>query len=92
VFADKAELFNRLVQRMCALVYHQLDLPHTSGSHSRLRRVRSEVGQSHGMSPMRNRRCDSQLIAEEEASLFMELGSTSDECRPVFVVADEELN
>jgi len=44
---------------------------------------------------MRDRRCDSQhVIEEEEDSLYLELGShmsLNDESRPVFVVAEEEL-
>jgi len=76
------------------LVDHQLDLPPHSTSGSRqLRHVRSDVGLSHSALPMRFRRCDSQHIAEEEAPSCMELASTSDEHRPVFVVADgEEVN
>jgi len=101
VFADKAELFNHLVQRMCTLVDHRLDLPPHSSTQNRLRRVRSDVGQnlrSLPLSSMRDRRCDSQHVIEEEDSLYLELGDLvtrvplNDECRPVFVVADEELS
>jgi len=96
VFADKAELFSRLVQHACALVDHQLDLPARSPARSRLRRVRSDVGHTlHSMSQTRCRRCDSQHIAEEEPSFCMELESavtTDDECRPGFVVGDDELH
>lgn len=93
MFADKAELFNSLVQRMCTLVDHRLDVPPRTSSRSQLRRVRSDVGQSHTVSSMRFRRCDSQHIAEEEdIPCCMDLLSTDDESRPVFVIADEELN
>jgi len=97
VFADKADLFNRLVQRVCAMVDHQLDTPpHNSGSRSSLRRVRTDASLSlHNVSLMHRRRCDSQHITEEETPLCVELESLADvsgECRPVFVVADEELN
>jgi len=98
VFADKAELFNRLVQRTCTLVDHHLDLPPRSGTQTRLRRVCSDVGQnlhSRPLSSMRDRRCDSQHVIEEESSLCMELGShvpVNDDDRPVFVVAEEDLS
>lgn len=96
MFADKVELFNHLVQHVCTLVDHQLDLPPRCPARSRLRRVRSDVGHSlHSMSQTRFRRCDSQHIAEEEMSLYTELESavtTNDERRPVFVVADEEMD
>ena len=98
MFADKAELFNRLVQRMCTLVDHQLDLPPRSTTQARLRRVSSDVGQTLHSLPllsMRGRRCDSQHVIEEEDSLHLELGGhlpLNEECRPVFVVADEELS
>lgn len=94
MFADQAELLNRLVQRVCLLVDHHLDVPpHSSGlTSSRLRRVCSEVGHSRGLSSVHFRRCDSQHIAEEETPLCMELSSTDDKCRPVFVVDAEELN
>jgi len=97
VFADKAELFNRLVQRICTLVDHQLDLPPHSSSRSRLRRVCSDVGHLHSLplSSMRGRRSDSQHVIVEENSLYLELGShvsPNDESRPVFVVAEEDLH
>lgn len=94
MFADQAELFNRLVQRVCLLVDHHLDVPphRSSLTSSRLRRVRSEVGRGHSMLSVHFRRCDSQHIAEEDTPLCMELASTDDECRPVFVVDAEELN
>lgn len=95
MFVDKAELFNSLVQRVCTLVDHHLDVPpHSSAvtvSHSRMRRVCSDVGQRHSASSARYRRCDSQHIAEEETLPYMELSSAGDECRPVFVVDEEEL-
>jgi len=91
VFADKVELFNGLIQRVCTLVDHQLDHSHHSITHSQLRRVRSDVGQTHCLNSACLRRCDTQYIAEEDASLCMELGSTSgDEYRPLFLVGDEE--
>jgi len=96
VFADKAELFNHLVQHVCTLVDHQLDLPHRRPAHSRLRRVSSDVGHSLPIvSQTRLRRCDSQHIAEEEPPVLVELGTgvptNSETSPPVFVVADEEL-
>ena len=98
MFADKAALFNHLIQRTCTLVDHQLDVPPRRSMQTRLRRVCSDVGQSPHSSPlssMRDRRCDSQhIIEEEEDSLYLELGShmsLNDESRPVFVVAEEEL-
>jgi len=44
---------------------------------------------------MRDRRCDSQHVIEEEDSLYSELEShvpLNDEFRPVFVIADDELS
>jgi hypothetical protein len=70
VFADKAELINRLVQHTCSLVDHRLDvvLPRTKST-GRLRRVRSECGPNLvKMSGMQRRRCDSQCISEEPES------------------------
>lgn len=98
MFADKAELFNRLVQRMCTLVDHQLDLPPRRNTPTCLRRVCSDTGQhlrSLPLSSMRDRRCDSQHVIEEEDSLYSELEShvpLNDEFRPVFVIADDELS
>jgi len=101
VFAEKPEVFNRLVQRVCTLVDHQLDVPPSRSSSSsirgRLRRVRSDVGQIfRTMSSAEYRRCDSQIITEEDNSLYTELGShvaaTDDVPRPVFVVDEKDLN
>jgi len=96
VFADRADLFNRLVQHVCTLVDHRLDTP---SLHGRLRRVRSDVGHIlRSPSQTRVRRCDSQHIVEEDmkALAYMELASAAvsetDEHRPVFVVAEEELS
>ena len=99
MFADKAELFNRLVQHVCTLVDHRLDCaPRRCPSRSRLRRASSDVGHTllHSTSHARVRRCDSQHITEEEpAPSYTELASpltNDDESRPVFVVAEEELS
>lgn len=95
MFADKAELFNSLVQRMCTIVDHQLDLPARGGGssgRSRLRRVSSDLTQHlHSASSLRYRRCDSQrLIAEEDSPVHLELEG-HDEHPPVFAVDDDEL-
>jgi pimeloyl-ACP methyl ester carboxylesterase len=69
VFADKAGLFNKLLQHTCTLVDHRLDVvPTRSALRNRLRRVRSESSPNlqRVMTFNRRRRCDSQRITEEQ--------------------------
>ena len=91
VFAEKAELFDKLVHHTCSLVDHRLDvqLPH-SNSRTRLRRVRSECGpnlREVPSSPMLRRRCDSQSISEETEVASQSAGSA---CRSSFAASPHQ--
>jgi pimeloyl-ACP methyl ester carboxylesterase len=101
VFADKSDLFNKLLQHTCSLVDHRLDIIPAPSMRNRLRRVRSESSPNlQKLSALRRRRCDSQRISEEQedGSVLMASESVVDiggqheagSQRPVFVVSYDE--